>query len=177
MDKTRKIVFLSMMISMALVLSVIDSRIPILPALPGVKIGLANIISLVILRFYGFKDAIIVSIIRCFLTWFFHGSLIALVLSTSGGILSIFVMWLLFKGYPKYFSMMGISICGAVSHNIGQISMASIILQTSYVFSYLPYLLIAGVVSGYGIGFLGKYICNFIEKEKLLDSKWMPPSV
>lgn len=175
MKHTNKIVFLSLMISMALVLSVADSKIPILPALPGIKLGLANIITIIILRFYGCKDALIVSIIRCFLASFFYGSLIALILSISGAILSILIMALVFRGYPKYFSMTGISICGAVAHNTGQILAACIITKTVFVFSYLPYLLIIGVISGYGIGFLSKHICSFIEREKLLNFKWLPP--
>lgn len=165
MNNTNKIVFLAMMISMALILSVVDSRIPVLPALPGIKIGLANIITIIILRFYGCKDAIIVLIIRCSVAWFFHGSLIAFVLSISGGMSSIIVMALLFKGYPKHFSMAGISICGAVAHNIGQVLAASIILQTYFAFSYLPYLLIISIISGYGIGFLSKRICIITERK------------
>jgi heptaprenyl diphosphate synthase len=117
----------------------------------------------VVLCYYGWKDALMVSVIRCLIAFFFHGSLVALVLSTSGGIMSVLLMSLLFKWYPRYFSIKCISICGALMHNIAQITVAMLIVKTSFVFMYLPYLLIVGVISGYGIGVISKHFCKMID--------------
>ncbi len=169
LKNTRKMVVLSMLVSIALALSVVDSKILVFPALPGIKIGLASIITIIILRFFGWKEALLVSIVRCLLAWFFHGSVVALILSLSGGIASTALMAVLFRGFPDRFSMTGISISGAVSHNVGQVLAASVIIQTPYIFSYLPYFLIVGAVSGYCIGFLSKRVCSVIGKMGLVE--------
>lgn len=167
--KTKKIVCLSMLVSVALVLSVIDARIPLLPALPGIKIGLASIITIILLRFAGWKEAILVVLLRCLLAWFFHGSPVALVLSLCGAIISTLLMAVLFRGFPRYFSLKGISIAGAVAHNVGQIAAASVIMQTPYIVVYLPWLIVAGSIAGYCIGYCSERMCGIIDKTGLLN--------
>ena len=170
MGSTKKIVCLAMLVSMALVLSVIDARIPLLPALPGVKIGLASIITLIILRFIGWKEALLVVLLRCLLAWFFHGSPVALVLSLCGAISSTLLMTVLFCGFPRCFSLKGISIAGAVTHNVGQIAAASVIMHTPYIILYLPWLIVAGGIAGYCIGYCSERICGVIRKTGLLSA-------
>ncbi len=168
MLSTKKMVFLSLMVSLSLVLSLIDARIPLLAAVPGIKLGLASIITLVVLNFFGWKATFLVLVIRSFLAWFFHGSPIALALSLIGGSLSLLFMTLLFKGYPKYFSLIGISAVGGASHNLGQLIAASLLIQTPALFNYLPYLLIAGVLSGLYIGFISYHLCKILNEKKIL---------
>lgn len=168
MGQTKKIVYLSMLTSVALVLSVIDARIPVLPALPGIKIGLANVITVILLRFAGWKDALWVVVLRCLLAWFFHASPVALVLSLCGGIFSTLLMAVLFRGFPRYFSLTGISIAGAVAHNAGQIGAASVLMHTPYIVVYLPWLMVAGSVAGYCIGLISERMCRIINKAGLL---------
>ncbi len=158
-------VLLALMIALSLVLSLIDSRIPLLPALPGAKIGLASIVTIILLRFWGWREALLVTILRTVLAWFFHGSPIALLLGLTGGIISSQLMALLFRAYPKYFSITVISLAGGVIHNLSQLALAAWLIASPLILSYLPYLILAGAASGFLIGLVSSSLCERLEKE------------
>lgn len=153
MAKTRKMVLLSILISQALVLHVIERAIPVPIPVPGVKLGLANIISLFTIIIFGYRDTIIVVLLRTFLGSLFGGGLSSFLYSLVGGLLSASVMAFMYYKYKEIFSIPTISTVGAVFHNIGQIGVASIVISNAYLFYYLPVLLISGVVTGIMIGF------------------------
>ncbi|HBN84808.1 MAG TPA: heptaprenyl diphosphate synthase [Clostridiales bacterium] len=146
----RKMVMNGILISMAIVISYFERLIPlgmIIP-LPGIKLGLANIVTLFALFYLGFQSAFFVTVIRCVIVSLLFGSLTSLIFSLSGGLLALLVMWLLKFGYDGFFSMIGVSVGGAAAHNTGQIIAASFILKSTVVFGYLPFLLLSSLITG-----------------------------
>jgi len=150
--KTTKLIFLSLLVSLGIALHIIESFIPFPVAVPGAKLGLANIITLLTLIIYGFKAGLTVSILRCIITSLLTGSPSSLIYSLSGAVLSLFLMAFAYFYTKGIFSLVGISIIGAQAHNLAQISVASIILKNAGLFLYLPFLMIIGLFTGYFVG-------------------------
>jgi hypothetical protein len=159
----KKLALYGMLIALAMILSYIESLIPVLIPIPGIKLGLANLVVIICLYTLGGRAAIFVSIIRIFLIAFTFGNVAALMFAISGASLSLVCMLIAIK--LDKFSTGGISIIGGISHNIGQILVAVIILKNALIFSYLPYLMIAGIVTGLLIGILASLIINRIKPE------------
>ena len=137
---------------MALMLSYMERFFPlqmVIP-LPGIKLGLANIVSLVALYLFGLKYAYIILALRCLMGSIFAGSVTAFMFSVTGGTLAMLVM----AGAMRIpvFSIYGVSILGAAAHNIGQIFAAMLVMRSLYVGAYLPYLLIVAVFTGLATG-------------------------
>lgn len=147
---TKKITTLALSVSLALIFSFIESRIPAFVAIPGIKVGLANIAVIFTLYKLGIKEAIAVSIVRVFLVSILFGSPVSLIYSISGATLSLLTMILLKKLTPL--SEISISVSGAVMHNVGQIIAASFMLATNVVVYYLPFLILSGVLAGIAVG-------------------------
>lgn len=142
----------AILISMALVLSYIERFIPlqmVIP-LPGIKLGLANVVTLMALFFLGKKDAFTILILRCILGSIFGGGISGLAFSMTGGLFSMIIMCI-FKSF-KGISIYGVSVLGAAAHNIGQILVAVLWMGSVYVIGYLPYLLIVSVFTGMATG-------------------------
>ena len=149
-NKTLRLTTLALTISFAMVLSYIESRIPAFVAIPGIKVGLANIAIIFSLYKFGIKEAITVSILRVFLVSMLFGSPVSLIYSISGALLSLLTMIILKKLTPL--SEVAISVTGGVMHNVGQIAAASFMLSTNVVVYYLPFLLVSGTVAGIVVG-------------------------
>ncbi len=165
-NKTRYIAFLGVISAVAMVLSVVEMLIPpIWSAVPGIKIGLPNIIILFLLYKTSFKEALSVSLIRIFTVSLLFGTALTLCYSLVGGILSLAVMWLLKKSGK--FSPVGVSIVGGVTHNFGQIITAVIILSTKEIGFYFPVLAVTGTLAGIFVGLLGILLLKYTEKIKL----------
>lgn len=158
---TKKITTLALTVSIAFVLSFIESRIPAFVAIPGIKVGLANIAVIFALYTLGAGEAIAVSIIRVFLVSTLFGSPVSFIYSISGAILSLSIMILLKSLTPL--SEITVSVCGAVMHNVGQISAASFMLETNVVVYYLPFLILSGTVAGIAIGALSGILIKKIK--------------
>ena len=136
----------------AMIFSYIEFLFPLNFIIPGVKLGLANIVIIIALYRLGFKYALIVNLLRIFLmAWLFTGPL-ALLFALSGGLFSLLAMWLLKN--LRVFSIAGVSIAGGVAHNAGQILVAVLLMENAVVFYYLPVLLITGTITGVLIGIL-----------------------
>lgn len=166
MNEVKKMVMLALIISQALVLHLIEGFMPVVA--PGIKLGLANIMTLVTLALFGFKEALMMVIVRSVLGSLLAGSVTALLYSLAGGILSCLVMGLLYIRWRDYFSIMGISTAGAIFHNIGQLLMASWVFGTiGILFTYLPLLTVAALGTGFFIGLASKYVIKYLE-----DQKW-----
>jgi len=170
MKNVKKMVLLAVLISQALVLSIIESWIPLpVPVpVPGIKLGLANIVTIVVIVFFGFRESLLVVLVRCLLSSFFSGGFTVFLFSIAGGILSAVVMSLLNNRFSKVFSIIGISIAGAVMHNIGQIIMAVIVMKDIAVLGYMPVLLIAGIVTGLLVGVSSKLLIKGLDKSKMI---------
>lgn len=142
--KTRKIVFLAIMLAISIVLSIVESMIPL--GIPGVKIGLANVITLIILYTYGKKEAFLLVILRVCLVGMLRSTLPTFMMSLSGGLLAFMAMLMLKE--LKKFSIVSVSILGSIGHSVGQIIMAILILNTEGIIFYLPVILLISVPTG-----------------------------
>ena len=158
----KKIAYLSMFLALALVCSYVETLIPFPIGIPGVKLGLTNIIVILVLYCIGEKEAILISILRILLSGFMFGNAFAIIYSLAGGILSFILMMLMKR--TKKFSVITVSIAGGISHNIGQMLLASILIESYYIVSYLPVLLISGTITGFLIGVLGQEIIIRIKR-------------
>lgn len=136
--------------ALALILGYVESLIPIQFGVPGIKLGLANLIIVMVLCKRGWKEALLLSVVRIVLSGFIFGNLFSILYSLAGGMLSLLVMALMVK--ISRFSTVGISIAGGVCHNIGQLIVAMLAVETYQVGFYLPVLLISGVITGALIG-------------------------
>lgn len=136
--------------ALALIFSYVESLIPFHIGIPGVKLGLANLIIVIALYKMNVKSAYLLSVTRVVLSGFIFGSLFGILYSLAGGLLSLTVMALMKKS--KDFSVMGVSIAGGVSHNIGQLIVAMLVVETYSAAYYLPVLLVAGLITGLIIG-------------------------
>ena len=150
---TKKLTTLAITVTLAMVLSFIESQIPPFVAIPGVKVGLANIAVIFALYRFGWREAVIVSALRVLLVGLLFGSFVSTLYSIAGAVLSMTVM-LTVRRIPS-FSEVGVSVLGGVSHNVGQIVMASILLETDVVLYYLPVLLLSGTLAGIAVGAAG----------------------
>lgn len=148
---TKKITFLSLLTALAIILGYLESFIPVNIMVPGFKIGLANIVSIIALYNYGYQDALIISILRCLIIALTFTNLYMFLYSICGALLSLTIMYLLKKS--KLFSVLMISITGAISHNLGQLAVAIIFFGFNITY-YLPYLIIIAVLTGFLIGFI-----------------------
>ena len=164
-NRTLKLTMLALTISFAMVLSYIESRLPAFVAIPGIKVGLANIAVIFSLYKFGVKEAITVSIIRVFLVSMLFGNPVSLIYSISGALLSLLTMIILKKLTPL--SEVAISVSGGVMHNVGQIAAASFMLSTNVVVYYLPFLLVSGTIAGIVIGI----VSAILVKKVRLDYK------
>lgn len=162
MNKTKKMVMLSIFVSMALVIYVIEAQIPVL--FPGIKLGLANLISLTALIIWGPKEALTVVILRTLLGSMLTGSMSAFLFSISGGLLSNVVMIILYKLFKDSISIWSISMAGAVFHNIGQLLVAAFIVQDFRIYVYLPVLLVSAIITGYFIGVCTTFLIKHLYK-------------
>lgn len=150
-----------MLISLAFIFSYVEAIIPIPIPVPGVKLGLANLVAIVGLYTVGIGGTVAVSLIRIVLVGFTFGNASSMIYSLAGGALSLILMILVKK--TGWFSQIGVSIVGGIGHNIGQLSIAALVVQTAGVFYYLPFLMVAGVVAGAVIGLLGGLVTERIQ--------------
>ena len=163
--KTKKVAFLGMCIALSMILSFVESQIPPLAAVPGVKMGLPNIVMVFMLYKVGAKDTAIVSILRVILVGILFGTPLSMIYSLAGATLSLIGMILLKK--TNLFAHVTVSVAGGILHNIGQIATACIVMETAQIAYYLPVLFISGTVAGILIGLTAAMILKRLDKMKL----------
>ncbi|WP_312460462.1 Gx transporter family protein, partial [Proteiniclasticum sp.] len=137
MTKTTKMIFISLIVAQALVLHVIEGMIPLPIGIPGAKLGLANIFTIISLYILGFKSTVLVVGLRVVLATMFGGTLSSFLYSISGGFLSLLAMAAVKNIFREKVTIIGVSGAGAVSHNIGQLVVASMIVNSWSVMMYL----------------------------------------
>lgn len=148
----KKVPVLGMFIALALIMSYIESILPLNIGIPGAKIGLPNIVIIIALYKAGDKQACFLSIVRIFLAGFLFGNMFGIVYSIMGAIFSLGTMILLKR--KTNFSVYGVSMAGGIMHNAGQIVAAMVILETKELIYYLPVLTIIGTITGIFIGII-----------------------
>ncbi len=162
MSKTNKITLYGVLTALAMILSFVESQLPVLIAIPGIKLGLTNIVVLFALYGMDYKAAAFINLVRIVLVGILFGTILSFGFSLAGGILSFLTMSLL-KRTDK-FSIIAVSAAGGVAHNIGQILVAMIVLNTRAIALYLPILWISGIISGILIGVIGGIVVNRVSK-------------
>ena len=162
--KAKRVTFLGLSIALAMILSFVEHQIPALVAIPGIKVGLPNIVLVFLLYRVGWKDTVIVSIIRIILVSMLFGNVQMMTFSIAGALLSLTGMILLKK--LNWFSPITVSIVGGIFHNVGQIIAACFWTQTAQVAFYLPVLLVSGTIAGAVIGLISGMIVKRLEKWK-----------
>ncbi|WP_278632651.1 Gx transporter family protein [[Ruminococcus] lactaris] len=160
-----KVAVFGVFTSLALILSYVELLIPINLGIPGMKLGLANLLVVILLYKCGPRDALLLSVIRILLSGLIFGNMFSIFYSLGGGLLSLAVMVFLKK--TGQFTVAGISIGGGASHNVGQLLVAMFVVQTYQVGYYLPVLLIAGVITGAVIGILSAEVLKRTQSIRL----------
>lgn len=164
----KKFTRLTMLLALSVVLNIIESVIPIFNgSIPGLKLGLANIIILIVLYMFSFKDALYVSLLRIILVGILRTGLFSTTFFFSlGGALLSLVMMLLAK--KTKLSIVGVSIVGSIFHSIGQVAVAIIIIKNTYIIYYVPWLLLFSIPTGILVGISSKMILKNLEMRKIL---------
>lgn len=160
---TIRLTQLALLTTIALIIFVIEANIPPLTSVPGVKMGLANIVTLSVFYLYGRKDALMVLLARVVLGALASGQIMTLPYSLSGGLLCFLVCALLFPLFPLK-RLWLLSVIGAVFHNIGQIGAAIAITGTPEILWYLPVLMVSGIISGFFTGHAAQYLLLHMKK-------------
>ena len=159
---TKKLTTLSILVSVAMILSYVESLVPPLVAVPGVKLGLSNIATVFALYTLGAPAAVTVSLLRVMLSSLLFGNFVSLIYSLSGAILALSFMVLLRR--TAAFSSVGVSVVGGVAHNAGQIIAACIVMKNAAISLYLPPLILSGTVAGVAIGIASGVLVKKTEK-------------
>ena len=161
---TKKLAVLGLCTAVALILAYVESMFPpLFTAVPGIKVGLPNIIIVFVLYRFGLREAAVVSLVRMLAVSFMFGNMMALVYSLAGAFLSMLVMVLLKKA--NFLSVVGVSVAGGVFHNVGQILTAMLLLGTAELWYYLIVLAVTGTISGIFVGMCGAIIVKRIPKK------------
>ena len=155
-----RVAYFGVFTALALMFSYIETMIPIQFGVPGIKLGFANIMIVMMLYKSSAKEALLLSIVRIMLSGFLFGNLSSILYSIAGGVLSLGIMTLLKK--QGGFSVIGVSVAGGVSHNVGQLIVAMLVVETYQVGYYFPVLLVAGVLTGLGIGVVSQEVLKRI---------------
>ena len=161
-SNAKKITTAALLAALALIFSYIEVLIPFNFGIPGIKLGIANLVVIIALYYLGAHYALLINLIRIFIGGLLFSGLFGALYSLAGALLSMFVMILLKK--TDLFSVTGVSIAGGVAHNLGQILVAAFLISNLKIFIYFPVLIISGVVSGAVIGILAYLILKKLPK-------------
>ena len=154
--RTKRLALSAILAARAMILSYIEALFPLPVPVPGIKLGLANLVILIAIYRLGFKYAFTINCVRIFTTGLLFTGLFGALYSFAGGVLSIIVMYVLYR--TNWFSMVGISMAGGVAHNLGQLITACIIISNVKLMSYFAILLFAGMGSGILMGIVAYYV-------------------
>lgn len=158
----KKTAYIGVFLAFALILSYVESLVPFYFGVPGVKLGLANLAVVLALYLYGWREALLLNMMRVLLAGFLFGNLFMIMYSIAGAVCSFLIMGL-FKKTGR-FSILGVSMAGGIFHNAGQIAVAYFVTRTAGVVYYFPVLLAAGMITGLLIGLLAKEIMKYIRR-------------
>ena len=164
-NKTKRLTTLSALVAVAMIHSYVESLLPPLVAVPGVKVGFSNIATVVTLYILGAPSAVAVSIVRVLLSALLFGNAASLIYSLSGAVLALAFMLLLRR--TQIFSELGVSIAGGVAHNAGQIIAACLVMENAGIVYYLPPLVVSGTLAGIAVGAASALLIKRISKLKI----------
>jgi len=159
--ETKKIAYIAALTTLAMIFSYVESLIPVNFGIPGIKLGVANIVSVISLYTFGLIPSLVIVVLRVLLTGFLFGNAYSIIYSLAGGVLSLLAMYLIMKS--DLFSMCGISICGGVVHNLGQLLVAMLTVNQIKLSYYGPILIISGVIMGVIVGLICRAVYKRVE--------------
>lgn len=157
----RMVAEIALMTSLALIFSYVEAIIPYNPGIPGIKLGIANVVTVLALYKFGWKDAAAVSALRIVLAGLLFNGVFGMLYALAGAAVSFIGMLLLKK--TKLFSIVGVSMAGGVLHNLGQLLVASAIIEDVRIFFYFPVLLFSGIISGIAIGIVATLVLRSLK--------------
>lgn len=161
-NETKRLATLSVLVALAMILSYVESLIPAFVAIPGVKLGISNIVTVFALYILGAPSAIMLSVVRVSLSALLFGSPVTFIYSLSGAILSFVFMYLLYR--IDIFSSVGVSAVGGIMHNAGQVICAALIMENGGIVTYLAPLAVTGTLSGVVIGVVAGILVKRLQK-------------
>ncbi|SCZ76315.1 Gx transporter family protein [Acidaminobacter hydrogenoformans] len=170
-SKTRTMVLIAVLVAQAIVLSLVERMIPFNFSVPGAKLGLANIVTLTAIYMLPFRQSFLVVTLRILMTAFIVGSFSSFLYSLAGGYLSYFIMALLVYLDFRNLGTIGISVVGAVAHNLGQLLMAAFIIQNAFILGYLPMLMLAAIATGIAVGLTVQYLIKALKATRLFQGQ------
>ncbi len=156
--KLKNVIITGLLAAFAAVFNIFEGSLPM--PLPGIKLGAANVFSLVALVLFGVKEAFAVTLLRVFLAWIMTGNWFALLCSLSGGLMSAAVMSVIYTKYREEFSLPWISVAGAWAFNMAQVAVAALLVGDVRILLYLLPLLAAGTAAGWSVGWLALILCR-----------------
>ena len=163
--RTKKLALSAILAALAMILSYVEAMVPMPVPIPGIKLGLANLVILLAIYRLGFKYALAINCIRIFVTGLLFTGVFGILYSLAGGLLSLLVMYLLYR--TGIFSMVGVSMAGGVAHNLGQLLTACLIMSNIRLMSYFAVLLFAGIGSGILMGIVAWLVCQRLPHLKI----------
>ena len=163
--RTKKLALSAILAALAMILSYVEAMVPMPVPIPGIKLGLANLVILLAIYRLGFKYALAINCIRRFVTGLLFTGVFGILYSLAGGLLSLLVMYLLYR--TEIFSMVGVSMAGGVAHNLGQLLTACLIMSNIRLMSYFAVLLFAGMGSGILMGIVAWLVCQRLPHLKI----------
>ncbi|MCR4923202.1 MAG: Gx transporter family protein [Lachnospiraceae bacterium] len=165
--RSNKLAFMALMLALSLVTGYVEYLIPIPTGIPGIKLGLANIVTVFLILRGQYLEAFWILFIRVILSGILFGNPVSVIFGMTGGLAALAIMILLERSHIKL-SIIGVSMSGAVVHNMGQIMVSFLMLGTKKVFYYLPFLMIAGLITGFITG----WICQLLFERLPGDGKF-----
>lgn len=163
--KTKHMTILAMYTTIALTIFIVESLLPALTPIPGIKLGLANIITLWLLIYASPKDAFLVLLMRIFIASIMAGQMMSFAYSLCGGVFCFLAMAVIFRLLGRKYIVF-VSVIGALFHNLGQIVIAMAVLQSLSILTYLPVLTISGIVAGTFTGLCARFASKHLRKEQ-----------
>ena len=163
--RTKKLALSAILAALAMILSYVEAMVPMPVPIPGIKLGLANLVILLAIYRLGFKYALAINCIRIFVTGLLFTGAFGILYLLAGGLLSLLVMYLLYR--TEIFSMVGVSMAGGVAHNLGQLLTACLIMSNIRLMSYFAVLLFAGIGSGILMGIVAWLVCQRLPHLKI----------
>ncbi|WP_283408630.1 Gx transporter family protein [Anoxynatronum buryatiense] len=165
MNPTKKVVYFGILTSLGLALHIIEGFIPnpFMGIVPGAKIGLANIIGLMALVLFGLRFALAVNLMRVFMAGMLTGAVTSMMYGLAGALFSTLLMWTALHFLKRFLSLVGVSVLGALGHNVAQLSVAGAMIQNIRIFVYLPFMMFASIFTGIFIGLTAYFVLQKVK--------------
>ncbi len=170
-NKTYKLAFSAVLLATAIALHVVENSLPVPQNIPGMKLGLSNIVTIITLFTMTRKESVLFIVLRTMITTLFYNGPTAFLFSLTGALLSFIVMISIIQFLPNQFSIISMSIVGAIAHNFGQVLLSSLLLKNMALLGYYPFIMLSAIGSGFFTGIISERILDFLRSRKALKDE------